>query len=454
MSSGGSLNAELSKKTSFLGLKLWVLICLCVGAFIVLILCFLSIWVTFRRKSRRSLDKFSITQIPNVSKDIKVDKVGAQSTHDHPESLFLTVNDKSTDKNSEKMLVHLGTSKSSDPDNASQCSSVYHHERACSSQSWEEGSSGTVRKQSSMSHGGLLTASPLVGLPEGSHLGWGHWFTLRDLEFATNRFSAENVLGEGGYGVVYKGRLINGTEVAVKKLLNNLGQAEKEFRVEVEAIGHVRHKNLVRLLGYCIEGVHRMLVYEYVNNGNLEQWLHGAMRHHGTLTWEARMKVILGTAKAYVAPEYANTGLLNEKSDIYSFGVLLLEAVTGRDPVDYGRPANEVNLVEWLKVMVGTRRAEEVVDPNLEVKPSTRALKRALLVALRCVDTDADKRPRMTQVVRMLEADEYPFREDRRNRRSRTTSMEIDSIKDISGSAETENKVEDPESQISEATHG
>ncbi|KAA8545440.1 hypothetical protein F0562_020224 [Nyssa sinensis] len=80
----------------------------------------------------------------------------------------------------------------------------------------------------------------------------------------------ENVLGEGGYGVVYRGHLINGTPVAIKKLLNNLGQAEKEFRVEVEAIGHVRHKNLVRLLVYCIEGMHRMLVYEYVNNGNLE----------------------------------------------------------------------------------------------------------------------------------------------------------------------------------------
>ncbi|MCI07321.1 putative receptor-like protein kinase, partial [Trifolium medium] len=76
------------------------------------------------------------------------------------------------------------------------------------------------------------------------------------------------------------------------------GQAEKEFRVEVDAIGHVRHKHLVRLLGFCIEGVHRLLVYEYVNNGNLEQWLHGAMRQHGVLTWEARMKVILGTAKA------------------------------------------------------------------------------------------------------------------------------------------------------------
>ncbi|KAH0983728.1 hypothetical protein GBA52_010905 [Prunus armeniaca] len=453
MSSGSSLNAELSKKIGFLGLKLWVVIGICVGAFIVSILCFLSIWVTFRRKSRRSLDKFPVTQIPNVSKDINVDKVGAQSTHDHPDNLFLSVPEKASDKNSEKMLVHLGMSKSSDPDNMSQCSSIYHHERACSSQSGEEGSSGNVRKQSSLSYGGLVTASPLIGLPEVSHLGWGHWFTLRDLQFATNRFSAENVLGEGGYGVVYKGRLINGTDVAVKKLLNNLGQAEKEFRVEVEAIGHVRHKNLVRLLGYCVEGVHRMLVYEYVNNGNLEQWLHGAMRQHGTLTWEARMKVILGTAKAYVAPEYANTGLLNEKSDIYSFGVLLLEAVTGRDPVDYGRPANEVNLVEWLKLMVGARRSEDVVDPNLEVKPSTRALKRALLVALRCVDHDAENRPKMSQVVRMLEADEYPFREDRRNRKSRTTSMDIESVKENSISADIGNKPGDLESQISETTH-
>ncbi|OMO49651.1 hypothetical protein CCACVL1_30874 [Corchorus capsularis] len=450
MSSDGALNAELSKKTSFLGLKLWVLIGISVGAFIVLILGILSVWVTFRRRSRRSVDKFSLSQIPNVSKDIRVDKVGVQSFNDHPESLFLSINDKSSDKNSEKMLSHLGMSKSSDPDNISQCSSIYHHERGFSSHSGEEGSSGTVRKQSALSYGGLVTASPLVGLPEISHLGWGHWFTLRDLQLATNRFSAENVLGEGGYGVVYRGKLINGTEVAVKKLLNNLGQAEKEFRVEVEAIGHVRHKNLVRLLGYCIEGVHRMLVYEYVNNGNLEQWLHGAMRQHGSLTWEARMKVILGTAKAYVAPEYANTGLLNERSDIYSFGVLLLEAVTGRDPVDYGRPANEVNLVEWLKMMVGTRRAEEVVDPNLEVRPTTRALKRALLVALRCVDPDADKRPKMSQVVRMLEADEYPFREDRRNRKSRTASMEIEAMKE---SNDVETKGGESQSNVTEKTH-
>ncbi|KAM7503056.1 hypothetical protein LguiB_001960 [Lonicera macranthoides] len=503
-----SLNAELSKKTLILGLKLWVVIGICVGAFIVLILSILSIWVTFRRKSRRTVDKYSLSQIPNISKDIKVDRIAGQNFHDHQESMYVTVNDKSSDKNSEKMSAdHLGRSKSSEVDNISQCSSMYHHERACSSQSGEEGSSGTVRKQSSLSYG-LAMPSPLVGLPEMSHLGWGHWFTLRDLQLATNRFSPENVLGEGGYGVVYKGILINGTEVAVKKLLNNLGQAEKEFRVEVEAIGHVRHKNLVRLLGYCVEGVHRMLVYEYVNNGNLEQWLHGGISEHATLTWEARMKVLLGTAKAlaylheaiepkvvhrdikssnilidnefngkvsdfglakllgsgeshittrvmgtfgYVAPEYANTGLLNEKSDIYSFGVLLLEAVTGRDPVDYGRPANEVNLVEWLKMMVGNRRAEEVMDPNLEPKPPTRALKRSLLVALRCVDPDSEKRPKMSQVVRMLEADDFPYREDRRNRKSRTASMEIESMKEsCSTSADIESNVGQSESHISD----
>ncbi|KAL3652472.1 hypothetical protein CASFOL_002153 [Castilleja foliolosa] len=500
-----SLNAELSKKCG--PLKLWVLIGICVGAFIVLILGILSIWIMFQRKSRRTLDnknnKNSHSQIPIVSKDIPVDRVGDQTD---PENVYINI-DKSGDKNTEKMIVHIGRSKSSDVDNISQCSSVYHHERAYSSQSGEEGSSGKARNQSSASYG-ITMPSPLIGLPEVSQLGWGHWFTLRDLEIATNRFAADHVIGEGGYGVVYRGRLVNGSDVAVKKLLNNLGQAEKEFRVEVEAIGHVRHKNLVRLLGYCIEGVHRMLVYEYVSNGNLEQWLHGAMRLYGTLTWEARMKVLLGTAKAlaylheaiepkvihrdikssnilideefngklsdfglaklldsgeshittrvmgtfgYVAPEYANSGLLNEKSDIYSFGVLLLEAVTGRDPVDYGRPANEVNLVEWLKMMVGNRRAEEVVDPSLEVGPAVRALKRALLVALRCVDPDSEKRPKMSQVVRMLETDEFPHREDRRNRKTRTTSMEIESLKEASSvSGEADIGVEQSESHTSE----
>lgn len=479
MSSGGFLNAELSKKTSIFGLKLWVLIGIAVGAFIVIILVLLSVWLTSRRKSSNRRENLPLTQIPKVSKEIKevkVEKVGAVN-FSPSDGILLTIHDKSSDKESDKVLVHVGLRRSSDADNHSQGSSIFQQEIGANSQSGEEDSTLTVYRASS-SHG--MNVSPLIGLPEVSHLGWGHWFTLRDLEVATNCFARENTVGEGGYGIVYKGQLANGTMVAVKNLLNNTGQAEKEFRAEVEAIGHVRHKNLVRLLGYCVEGVHRMLVYEYVDNGNLEQWIHGAMRQQGFLTWEARMKVILGTAKAlaylhesiepkvvhrdikasnilmdsefnakvsdfglakllgsekshittrvmgtfgYVAPEYANTGLLNEKSDVYSFGVLLLEAITGRDPVDYGRPADEVNLVEWLKMMVGSRRSEEVVDPNMAVKPATRNLKRALLAALRCLDPDAEKRPKMGHVVRMLEAEEFPFREDRRSR-ARSSDVE------------------------------
>ncbi|XP_028059682.1 probable receptor-like protein kinase At2g42960 [Camellia sinensis] len=226
--SSGSLNLELSRKTSFLGLKLCVVIGICVGVFIILIVYILSLWVTFRRKSRRILDKYPLSQIPNVSKD--VDKVRGQNHRDNPKSLFLSIRDKSSDKNSKKMSVHLGIFKSSDADNISQCSSMFHHERGCSSQSREEGSSGAIQKQSLLLYG-LPMASPLIGLPEVSHLGWVHWFTLCDLQLATNRFSPENVLGEGGYGVVYKGILVNGIEVAVRKLLNNLGQAAKEFRV-------------------------------------------------------------------------------------------------------------------------------------------------------------------------------------------------------------------------------
>ncbi|KAL6970163.1 hypothetical protein U1Q18_029867 [Sarracenia purpurea var. burkii] len=144
----------------------------------------------------------------------------------------------------------------------------------------------------------------------------------------------------------------------------------------------------------------------------------------------------------YVAPEYANSGLLNEKSDVYSFGVVLLETITGRDPVDYGRPAHEVNLVDWLKMMVGSRRSEEVVDPTIEIKPSTSALKRSLLTALRCVDPDAGKRPKMSQVVCMLESEEYPIpRQDRRRQRSYTRATEDESQRENSDTDKNGNPV-------------
>uniref|UniRef100_N1R4D5 non-specific serine/threonine protein kinase n=1 Tax=Aegilops tauschii TaxID=37682 RepID=N1R4D5_AEGTA len=249
-----------------------------------------------------------------------------------------------------------------------------------------------------------------------------------------------------------------------------------------------------------------ILVYEYVDNGNLEQWLHGDNGPVSPLSWDARMDIVLGTAKgitylheglepkvvhrdikssnilldkrwnskvsdfglakllgsdsnyvttrvmgtfgylppppsqhlncihrcsalqkcelclnlnrvpllflgSYVAPEYASTGMLNERSDVYSFGVLIMEIISGRCPVDYARPPTEVNLVEWLKKMVSNRDYEAVLDPKLPEKPSSKALKKALLVALRCVDPDSQKRPKMGHAIHMLEVDDFPYRD-------------------------------------------
>ncbi|KAM7251588.1 hypothetical protein ACFE04_023471 [Oxalis oulophora] len=275
----------------------------------------------------------------------------------------------------------------------------------------EEGSGGDVAGD----HGDVALSLLSVEVDNNNNnIGWGRWYSYKEIEISTRGFSEENVIGEGGYGVVYRGVLNDGTVVAVKNLLNNKGQAEKEFKVEVEAIGKVRHKNLVGLLGYCAEGPQRMLVYEYINNGNLEEWLHGDVGPVSPLTWDIRMQIAIGTAKGYVSPEYASTGLLNEWSDVYSFGVLLMEIITGRSPIDYSRPPGEMNLVEWFKGMVSSRRGEEVIDPLIEVEPPQRALKRVLLVCLRCIDLDSNKRPKMGQIVHMLEADDFPYRAEPR----------------------------------------
>ncbi|XP_024542844.1 probable serine/threonine-protein kinase At1g01540 [Selaginella moellendorffii] len=515
MAGGGYLTNQLSRRTVIFGFKLWVVLGIAVGAFIVLILFFLSMWLVSRKKNTD--DKFRLHNIPSESKEIqevKVDHHKRATNGGGGVALARSVSP--PEKGLEKIIVHVDCAVEEDRhqgkrfstttrggkfrDNAAGyvMQSLSHrdtpergspasvsHQSVSATQIEKESSRGLPSNQASSSpdqtqHSSTPASTERLASPgarggskaaEVSHLGWGHWYTLRELDAATHCFADCNVLGEGGYGIVYKGKLPDGTPIAVKNLLNNRGQAEKEFRVEVEAIGRVRHKNLVRLLGYCVEGCHRMLVYEYVDNGNLEQWLHGPISRTKSLTWEARMKIVLGTAKAlaylhealepkvvhrdikssnilidstynarisdfglakllgagkshvttrvmgtfgYVAPEYANTGLLNERSDVYSFGVLLMEVVTGRDPVDYSRPPSEVNLVDWLKLMVGQRRSEEVADPNLEPKPASRALKRALLVALRCVDPDSSKRPKMGHVVHMLEADEYPYRDDRR----------------------------------------
>lgn len=220
------LNAQLSKDSGFFGLEVWEVIGIIVGLLIVIILFALTFYLTSRKKSRnRSQEHLPISQIPTVSKEIKEVRVDHVSTDDFAprDGILLTIHDKSCDKESDKIMVHLGMSKSRNGDASSQSGSFRHVDKDyCGSQSGEEGGSGTFSAYKQSSSHQITAPSPLSGLPEFSHLGWGHWFTLRDLELATNRFSKENVLGEGGYGVVYRGNLINGTAVAVKKLLNNL----------------------------------------------------------------------------------------------------------------------------------------------------------------------------------------------------------------------------------------
>ncbi|XP_068654094.1 probable receptor-like serine/threonine-protein kinase At4g34500 [Aristolochia californica] len=419
------------QNTSIFGLKVYTLLGICVGCAIALalLIIFSCCWTrNVRKRARRSS-----SLIPVVSKEIIAIKAADQSEND--------------DKVSPLPKQEVKTSN--------------------------EAKRSECRSSESNISGGSVSSSSAVS-SDMPHFGWGRWYPLRELELATDGFSAENVIGEGGYGIVYRGVLPDSSIVAIKNLLNNKGQAEREFKVEVEAIGKVRHKNLVRLIGYCAEGTQRMLVYEYVENGNLEQWLHGDVGPSSPLTWDIRMKIAIETAKGlaylheglepkvvhrdvkssnilldkqwnpkvsdfglakllgsdssyvttrvmgtfgYVAPEYASTGMLSEGSDVYSFGILLMEIISGRSPVDYGRPAGEVNLVEWFKGMVGSRRGEEVVDPLIEVLPPPRALKRVLLVCLRCIDLDAQKRPKMGQVVHMLEADEFPFRTELRSGR-------------------------------------
>lgn len=206
------LSSRLSKKTSVFGLEAWELMGIIVGLFIIIILLVLSICLTSKKKSKRVKDILPLSHRLSVSEEIKEIRVDQISTNQN--GAFMSLYDKFNDKESEKVLLQTKNGEYS-----SQSGSFIHAEKdAAGSQSGEE--SGA--KSLSAHRPSLTSPSPLSGLPEFSHLGWGHWFTLRDLELATNKFSKDNVIGEGGYGVVYQGQLINGNPVAIKKLLNNL----------------------------------------------------------------------------------------------------------------------------------------------------------------------------------------------------------------------------------------
>ncbi|KAJ3693828.1 hypothetical protein LUZ60_009308 [Juncus effusus] len=296
-------------------------------------------------------------------------------------------------------------------------------------------------------------------------------FSLSSIQISTNYFHQSRILGEGGFGVVYKGVMEDGgREVAVKVLREGgRGGGEREFVSEVEMLGRLHHRNLVRLVGICAEEEVRCLVYELVPNGSVESHLHGQDKEGGPLDWNARMKIALGAARGlaylhedsspcvihrdfkssnilldhdftpkvsdfglaraalgegnqhistrvmgtfgYVAPEYAMTGHLLVKSDVYSYGVVLLELLTGRKPVDMSRPAGQENLVTWARpLLTSLDGLRELTDPGLDVAVDVVA--KVAAIASMCVQPEVSHRPSMGEVVQALklvcnESDEY-----------------------------------------------
>jgi serine/threonine protein kinase len=290
------------------------------------------------------------------------------------------------------------------------------------------------------------------------------WFSYDELSQVTSGFSEKNLLGEGGFGCVYKGVLSDGREVAVKQLKIGGSQGEREFKAEVEIISRVHHRHLVTLVGYCISEQHRLLVYDYVPNNTLHYHLHAPGRP--VMTWETRVRVAAGAARGiaylhedchpriihrdikssnilldnsfealvadfglakiaqeldlnthvstrvmgtfgYMAPEYATSGKLSEKADVYSYGVILLELITGRKPVDTSQPLGDESLVEWARPLLGqaieNEEFDELVDPRLGKNFIPGEMFRMVEAAAACVRHSAAKRPKMSQVVRALD---------------------------------------------------
>lgn len=296
-------------------------------------------------------------------------------------------------------------------------------------------------------------------------------FSYNDLKAATRNFKAESILGEGGFGIVYKGyvdeqtlvpsRLGQGMVIAIKKLKLDGMQGHREWLAEVHYLGALHHPNLVRLIGFCAEDSNRLLVYEYMARGSLENHLFRRGRHGPTMSWATRMKIAVGAARGlaflhsaerqviyrdfkasnilldtqynaklsdfglakdgpmgedthvstrimgtygYAAPEYLATGHLSSRSDVYSFGVVLLELLTGLKTVDNNRPAGEEKLVDWAKPFLGDKRQVlRIVDDRLQGQFSNRAAYKVSLLVLQCLEEVAKSRPTMQEILDSLE---------------------------------------------------
>ncbi|KAL5731083.1 non-specific serine/threonine protein kinase [Ranunculus cassubicifolius] len=284
--------------------------------------------------------------------------------------------------------------------------------------------------------------------------------SFQEILNATDNFSNDNKLGEGGFGPVYKGKLPCGLDVAVKRLSRKSGQGLDEFKNEIILIAKLQHRNLVRLIGYCVDGEEKMLIYEYLPNKSLDAFIFANRQEE--LDWGRRSNIIEGISRGllylhrdsrlliihrdmkasnilldeemnpkisdfgmarifgsndneantlrvvgtygYMAPEYAMEGLFSVKSDVYSFGVLLLEIVSGKKN-SYRHPDYSVNLVGYSWILWSEERAAELIDPSIRDSCSLSKVLRCINVGLLCVQDSATDRPAMSTVVLMLESD-------------------------------------------------
>ncbi|OMO64901.1 hypothetical protein COLO4_31714 [Corchorus olitorius] len=284
-------------------------------------------------------------------------------------------------------------------------------------------------------------------------------YDFSSLQVATNNFSDENKLGEGGFGEVYKGTLPNGQEIAIKRLSRGSGQGTEEFKNEVVLVAKLQHRNLVRLLGFCLEGEEKILVYEFVPNKSLDYLLFDPAKQ-GELDWSRRYKIIGGAARGilylhedsrlriihrdlkasnilldgdmtpkisdfglarifgvdqtqattrrvvgtygYMSPEYAMHGQFSIKSDAYSFGVLVLEIVSGKRISNFYQTDGAADLISYVWKHWKDGTPLEVLDPTLRDSYSRNEVMRCIQIGLLCVQEDPIDRPTMATIVLML----------------------------------------------------